>query len=163
MILTPYGRSSSQFWAGSYELRVIKRDEFFSPTMPKLHADHEYDHQKKNHLAHFELQVIFDYFWRNLTIFSLFDLFLANFLEIRDRRSIFWIFLYRQQLLHVLQNVEPKNGVSTSKAIFIWIFTAQFVDLCAVLALALKVNFLKFMLLFLFFVAKSHVFICKKI
>ena len=38
--------------------------------------------------------------------------------------------------------------MSTSKAIFVEIFTAQLVDLCTVLALALKVNFLQFMLLF---------------
>ena len=33
-----------QLWAGSYELRVNKRDEFISPTMPKCYADYDYDH-----------------------------------------------------------------------------------------------------------------------
>ena len=54
--------------------------------------------------------------------------------------------------------------MSTSKAIFVGIFfTAQFVFLCSVFALALKADFIKLMLLFLNFIAaKSHVIKCKK-
>ena len=85
----------SRTWAGSHELRVIKRDEIVSLSIPKLYSDHIYDHWKRIHLAHFELQIIYDYFCKKLTIFSLFDPFLANFLEIQDRRSIFQIFLHK--------------------------------------------------------------------
>ena len=44
--------------------------------------------------------------------------------------------------------------MSTSKAIFVGIFTAQLVDLCTVLALALNVNFLQFMLFFIVLLQK---------
>ena len=34
----------SRFCSGSHELRVIKRDDIFSLSIPKLPANYEYDH-----------------------------------------------------------------------------------------------------------------------
>ena len=79
IVIKMYEHVSSRFWAGSCELRVIKWDEFFPLLCLNYMLITNMTTRKKIHLDHFELQVIFDCFWRNLTIFSLFDQFLGNF------------------------------------------------------------------------------------
>ena len=59
----PYYTPFPRFWASSHELRVIKSGTIFFHFLYLIYLLITYmTTRKKVHLAHFELQVIFDYF-----------------------------------------------------------------------------------------------------
>ena len=75
-------------WASSDELRVTKWDDIFHLLYLNYRLIRKYCPQKKMHLAHFELPVMFDNFHQNLTNFSFFHPFTATYLKLQGGRVV---------------------------------------------------------------------------